>query len=139
MVSSNKTLHHRQGPGRVDWPHAAGAQKMKTGYSIATVTRGHVEKMVGVKGFEPSTPCTPCKCATRLRHTPTRPQLYTESQASKESNARISNNSCFTVPRLCTGVCGSSPATASVSLMESDGEASASHASRTPCRISCSL
>ena len=27
--------------------------------------------MVGVKGFEPSTPCTPCKCATRLRHTPT--------------------------------------------------------------------
>jgi hypothetical protein len=23
------------------------------------------------KGFEPSTPCTPCKCATRLRHTPT--------------------------------------------------------------------
>ena len=28
--------------------------------------------LVGVKGFEPSTPCTPCKCATRLRHTPTR-------------------------------------------------------------------
>lgn len=27
--------------------------------------------LVGVKGFEPSTPCTPCKCATRLRHTPT--------------------------------------------------------------------
>ena len=26
--------------------------------------------LVGVKGFEPSTPCTPCKCATRLRHTP---------------------------------------------------------------------
>ena len=26
--------------------------------------------MVGVKGFEPSTPCTPCKCATKLRHTP---------------------------------------------------------------------
>ena len=29
--------------------------------------------MVGVKGFEPSTPCTPCKCATRLRHTPIEP------------------------------------------------------------------
>ena len=26
--------------------------------------------MVGVRGFEPPTPCTPCKCATRLRHTP---------------------------------------------------------------------
>ena len=31
--------------------------------------------MVGVKGFEPSTPCTPCKCATRLRHTPTLSEL----------------------------------------------------------------
>ena len=24
----------------------------------------------GVIGFEPTTPCTPCKCATKLRHTP---------------------------------------------------------------------
>ena len=31
-------------------------------------------KMVGAKGFEPSTPCPPDKCATRLRHAPT--QLY---------------------------------------------------------------
>ena len=30
-----------------------------------------LNSLVGVKGFEPSTPCTPCKCATRLRHTPT--------------------------------------------------------------------
>ena len=27
--------------------------------------------MVGVTGFEPATPCTPCRCATKLRHTPT--------------------------------------------------------------------
>src|SRR5438874_10630853 len=27
--------------------------------------------MVGAKGFEPSTPCTPCRCATRLRYAPT--------------------------------------------------------------------
>ncbi len=26
--------------------------------------------MVGTTGFEPATPCTPCKCATRLRHVP---------------------------------------------------------------------
>ena len=26
--------------------------------------------MVGVVGFELTTPCTPCKCATRLRYTP---------------------------------------------------------------------
>ena len=27
--------------------------------------------LVGVTGFEPATPCTPCRCATKLRHTPT--------------------------------------------------------------------
>jgi hypothetical protein len=27
--------------------------------------------MVGARGFEPPTPCTPCKCATRLRYAPT--------------------------------------------------------------------
>ncbi len=28
--------------------------------------------MVGVAGFELATPCTPCKCATKLRYTPNR-------------------------------------------------------------------
>ena len=28
------------------------------------------DKLVGVAGFELATPCTPCKCATRLRYTP---------------------------------------------------------------------
>ena len=27
--------------------------------------------LVGVTGLEPATPCTPCRCATKLRHTPT--------------------------------------------------------------------
>ncbi len=26
--------------------------------------------MVGASGFEPPTPCTPCRCATRLRYAP---------------------------------------------------------------------
>ena len=26
--------------------------------------------LVGTGGFEPPTPCTPCKCATRLRYAP---------------------------------------------------------------------
>ena len=30
--------------------------------------------MVGVAGFELATPCTPCKCATRLRYTPNKLQ-----------------------------------------------------------------
>jgi hypothetical protein len=29
--------------------------------------------LVGVAGFELATPCTPCKCATRLRYTPSPP------------------------------------------------------------------
>ena len=32
----------------------------------------HAADLVGVAGFELATPCTPCKCATRLRYTPTR-------------------------------------------------------------------
>jgi hypothetical protein len=31
--------------------------------------------MVGVAGFELATPCTPCKCATWLRYTPTSLEL----------------------------------------------------------------
>lgn len=27
-------------------------------------------KVVGLTGFEPATPCTPCRCATRLRYNP---------------------------------------------------------------------
>jgi hypothetical protein len=27
--------------------------------------------LVGARGFEPPTPCTPCKYATRLRYAPT--------------------------------------------------------------------
>src|SRR5450759_3792607 len=28
-------------------------------------------EMVGARGIEPPTPCTPCRCATRLRYAPT--------------------------------------------------------------------
>ena len=34
------------------------------------VRTGPLSYMVGVAGFELATPCTPCKCATRLRYTP---------------------------------------------------------------------
>ena len=35
-----------------------------------------LNQMVGAAGFELATPCTPCKCATRLRHAPTSCALY---------------------------------------------------------------
>ena len=31
--------------------------------------------VIGATGFEPATPCTPCKCATRLRHAPMLPRI----------------------------------------------------------------
>ncbi len=40
--------------------------------------------MVGARGFEPPTPCTPCKCATRLRHAPTVVTSLTKTNGSGE-------------------------------------------------------
>ena len=41
--------------------------------------------MVGVQGFEPWTPCSQSRCATRLRYTPTEPIFYTERAISGKS------------------------------------------------------
>src|SRR3712207_1467927 len=37
--------------------------------------RGPVSFAVGARGFEPPTPCSQSRCATRLRHAPPRPQV----------------------------------------------------------------
>ena len=37
-----------------------------------------LEKVVGVQGFEPWTPCSQSRCATRLRYTPTESIFYTD-------------------------------------------------------------
>ena len=45
--------------------------------------------MVGVQGFEPWTPCSQSRCATRLRYTPTESIFYTEMpQSGKYCNIR---------------------------------------------------
>ena len=41
--------------------------------------------MVGVQGFEPWTPCSQSRCATRLRYTPTEPIFYTDRAISGKS------------------------------------------------------
>ena len=41
--------------------------------------------MVGVQGFEPWTPCSQSRCATRLRYTPTEPVFYTDTAISSKS------------------------------------------------------
>ena len=46
---------------------------MITGGIVATSSATHqrCDNMVGARGFEPPTPCTQNRCATRLRHAPT--------------------------------------------------------------------
>ena len=44
---------------------------LRTGQNLIQVILFHTyPSIVGTAGFEPATPCTPCKCATRLRHAP---------------------------------------------------------------------
>src|SRR5512139_3673391 len=42
----------------------------KRGYESAS--RNPLNYLVGTAGLEPAAPCTPCKCATRLRYVPIR-------------------------------------------------------------------
>ena len=42
---------------------------MSDGYPSKCLKEKHT-KLVGTAGFEPATPCTPSKCATRLRYVP---------------------------------------------------------------------
>ena len=42
--------------------------------------------MVGTAGFELATPCTPCKCATRLRYAPTEPRSIAEIQSVRDAS-----------------------------------------------------
>jgi hypothetical protein len=41
--------------------------------------------VVGVQGFEPWTPCSQSRCATRLRYTPTEPIFYTDRAIRRKS------------------------------------------------------
>ena len=56
-----------------------GAEPRPTLHSRATPTRGHVRSvgassvLVGAAGFEPATPCSQSRCATRLRYAPSSP------------------------------------------------------------------
>ena len=52
--------------------------------------------MVGAAGFELATPCTPCKCATRLRYVPTHKKILLDSV----SNARESVANWFIINQL---------------------------------------
>src|SRR5882757_1990190 len=75
MAASEQTI----GQQRVDWRRLVGrtdfAEKSLKAKVYPRVYLGRNlntrKKLVGATRFELATPCTPCKCATRLRHAPT--------------------------------------------------------------------
>src|SRR3569833_834218 len=54
---------------------------LKVATQVATLILNLSRKLVGTPRFELGTPCTPCMCATRLRHVPTRMCLERSHQA----------------------------------------------------------
>ena len=59
-------------------PEVRGVKTAKRQKAQQIALLGQRQTMVGVAGFELATPCTPCKCATRLRYTPTNGEVYDE-------------------------------------------------------------
>ena len=58
------------------------------------------ERMVGAAGFELATPCTPCKCATRLRYAPTGGELYQRAGKCDAKKSEIQARSKATMPAI---------------------------------------
>ena len=63
-----------------------------------TVSRT-IEKVVGVQGFEPWTPCSQSRCATRLRYTPTESIFYTD-RAIRGKSCKITGMRALFLSRL---------------------------------------
>jgi hypothetical protein len=62
MIESSLTIRARTG---------GGDPKVNDGFVVRPAEETKWEVMVGTARFELATPCTPSKCATRLRHVPT--------------------------------------------------------------------
>ena len=68
-----------------------------------------LNQLVGAAGFELATPCTPCKCATRLRYAPTQERDYSigiENYNSRSgffviASAHRANSRAFLGPGRC--------------------------------------
>ena len=56
------------------WQRMGDAEKQKANRWLALL----IDLLVGARGFEPPTPCTPCRYATRLRYAPTNSEIISE-------------------------------------------------------------
>jgi hypothetical protein len=96
-------------------PDLAGLRRYP---QISLQTASHsTRKMVGVEGFEPTTPCSQSRCATRLRYTP--PESAYTGRPGAPENPRILrpvpqrvNCACVPRPRRRTRITRAPPTTA---------------------------
>ena len=70
------------------YPSAAAKEN-----GLAPLGANPLISLVGTAGFELATPCTPCKCATRLRYAPTEPSIIAGAATQAASSARKASSS----------------------------------------------
>ena len=64
---SSGRLNVAAGPGRIDRPESPGQNHQARITRAESPGQNHI---VGLAGFEPATPCSQSRCATKLRHSP---------------------------------------------------------------------
>ena len=80
LVAGRESLTRRGMPALRDFGAPRCSAKGPPGFP------GGAVMLVGARGFEPPTPCTPCRCATRLRYAPTRTANYSRVHRSRPSS-----------------------------------------------------
>ncbi len=73
------------------WPPRIGIHSNRGVLVWPDVLKSRVvlSRLVGATRFELATPCTPCKCATRLRHAPTEKRMIAEKARGNLSAAPL--------------------------------------------------
>ena len=70
-AAKGKNIGEKRGRDSSRLPSASPPRRRNGGHSGKTSVAIHTGKLVGARGFEPPTPCSRSRCATRLRYAPT--------------------------------------------------------------------
>ena len=71
------------------WPMLKTGIMWPNGQVMLVLTKniGRMRDMVGATGFEPATPCSQSRCATKLRYAPTAKRRIENARHSKMSRS----------------------------------------------------
>jgi hypothetical protein len=81
---------------RLNWPGKKEKSPITNRLTSSLSTLNWI--IVGTTGFEPATPCTPCKCATGLRYVPNPPLEGPQKYAKKAKSPNNPFNFFLTRP-----------------------------------------